>query len=82
MLDASKAFIHMQYSTDNDATGLNDSWDVVEIGSTTQFYYRHRASLGTRTRVVWVIENTQASGEVNNMSVEHLSWYWLAIKDM
>ena len=73
LLDYSKAFLVMQYRTDNDACGLDDAWDNVEIISNTQLRIRNSVTDGNRWKVVWIVENTQAG--TGQMQVEHLSWY-------
>ncbi|NHJ12962.1 MAG: hypothetical protein EAX95_04760 [Candidatus Thorarchaeota archaeon] len=73
LLDYSKAFLVMQYRTDNDACGIDDAWDNIEIISNTQLRIRNSATLGNRWKVVWIVENTQSG--IGQMQVEHLSWY-------
>ncbi|MFX0132203.1 MAG: PKD domain-containing protein [Candidatus Hodarchaeota archaeon] len=73
LTDYTKAFIHQQFRTDNDATGLDDAGDNVEIISNTHLRIRNSAITGTRNKVVWIIENLQSTGIT--MSVEH-GWFY------
>ncbi len=73
LLNYSKAFMHQQYRTDNDATGLDDAGDNIEIISNTQIRIRNSATSGNRYKVCWIVENTQSTGAV--MKVDHYSFY-------
>ena len=73
LLNYSKAFLTMQFRTDNDPTNQDDCWDTVEIISNTQLRIRNSDTDGNRWKVVWIVENTQSG--VGQMQVEHLNWY-------
>ncbi len=73
LLDVSKAFLHVQYATDNDATGLDDAGDNIEIISTTHLRIRNRATAGNRYKVVWIVENIYNG--TGKMEVEHIQFY-------
>ena len=68
-----RAFMYQQYRTDNDATGVEDAGDNVELISNTQLRIRNSATKGNRYKVCWIIENLQTEGTV--MSVEH-GWFF------
>jgi len=73
LLDHTKTFIHQQYRTDSDATGLDDAGDNIEIINNTQLRIRNSATSANRYKTCWIIENTQSTGDV--MSVEH-NWFY------
>ena len=68
--DTSKTFLYCQYSTSNDGTGLDDAGDAVTLDSTTNLRLINRSSNGTRRKVVWIIENSQADGTARNLVVQ------------
>ncbi len=68
-----RAFMHQQFRTDNDATGLDDAGDNVEIISNTHLRIRNSATSGNRYKVCWIIENLQSTG--TPMSVQH-GWFF------
>jgi len=73
LLDASKTFLHVQYATDNDATGLDDAGDNIEIISSTHLRIRNKAITGNRYKIAWIVENMyNGTGE---MEVEHVQFY-------
>ena len=65
--------MHVQYSTSNDNTGVNDAGDAVSLDSTTVLRVWNRVTAGTRRKVAWVIENSQADGTARNLTVEHVT---------
>ncbi|MHA2339489.1 MAG: LamG-like jellyroll fold domain-containing protein, partial [Candidatus Hodarchaeales archaeon] len=69
----SRTFMHQQFRTDTDSTGLDDSGDNVEIISNTQLRIRNSATSGTRNKVCWIVENLQSTG--STMEVEH-GWFY------
>jgi len=75
LLDDKKTFLHCQYTYENDdANGakLYDVGETVEVLSTTQLMSRRRTDddEGLKHHVVWIIENTQSTG--NYMIVQHV----------
>jgi len=85
MLNTSKAFLEVQYSTDNDNCGLNDAGDLISIvdGDLDSLRVRNRVQDGTRTKVAWLIESTSDTFEVehlleyqNNGGAEERIGYW------
>jgi hypothetical protein len=75
LLDASKAFVHVQYATSNDGTGLDDAGDNATIDSTTNLRLWSRTTAGTRRKVVWLMENTQSDGTARNLTVQRHNYY-------
>lgn len=77
LLDASKAFLHCQYTYGGGTAGLDDSGENVEIASATQLTHRCRAVSDStlRQHVVWIIENTQADGTARNLVSEQIAFY-------
>jgi len=69
-----KAFIHAQYATDNNSTGLDDAGDEFKINSTTRLRTHFRSSAGTRLRKAWVIEHDSARAD-GHMWVQHYENY-------
>lgn len=72
LADTAKAFLEVQYrhNTVTNCT-LAQQWDAVGINSTTAMRLSNRNISGTRTKVVWVVENSQADGTARNLSVQH-----------
>ncbi len=74
LLSVARTFMHVQYSNSNNPSGLDDSGDVVELDTTTTLRVRNRATAGTRRKVVWLVENTNAEAD-EEMIVEQFSEY-------
>jgi FlaG/FlaF family flagellin (archaellin) len=72
MLNTSRAFLEVQFSTTNDNCGMDDAGDLVSIvdGDVDSLQVRNRAQSGTRSKVAWLIESTSDS-----FVVEHLLEY-------
>jgi len=71
---AKAAVLQVQYDTDNDDTPLQDSGDAAILTSTTVFTYWNRNLAGIRTKVAWLVQNTQASGTARNLKCQHLQY--------
>ena len=75
LLDTGKAFVHVQYATSNDPTGLDDAGDNATIDSTTNLRLWSRATTGTRRKVVWLMENVQSDATARNLTVQRHNYY-------
>jgi len=72
LADTAKAFLEVQYRQDTITNcTLADQWDAVGIETTTQMRISQRRTTGVRTKVIWVIENSQADGVARNLNVQH-----------
>jgi len=76
-----KTFLHVQMRSSHDPTGLNDAGDNVELNNTTLLTVRNRVSTGTKTKVAWVVQNSQADGTARNMATEQIAAYWTTGSD-
>lgn len=71
LTDLQKSFIaDNQYRTDNDSTGIDEADDVVVIDSTTNLRVYNNNTAGTRTKVCWILQNSQ-SGGATDLSAFH-----------
>ncbi|HHL35207.1 MAG TPA: hypothetical protein ENJ30_12660, partial [Desulfobulbaceae bacterium] len=73
--DVAKTFLHIQYATSNDPTGLDDAGECIVLDSTTQLRVFNRTTAGTRRKVVWLVQNSQASAQARNLIVQHRQFY-------
>lgn len=63
-----------QYMTDNNVCGANDAGDVLELLSETQARLRNQSKGGTRTKVLWVAENSETDLDLE-MKVERETFH-------
>lgn len=72
--DVSKTFLHNQFRNNNG--GLDEQTCECWVNSTTQvgFALESGAATGASEAVAWVIENTQASGDVMNVAQYTGTW--------
>jgi hypothetical protein len=67
----SRTFLHVQYTADSSGV-VEDCADAVGVDSTTNMRLYNHAIAGVRTKVVWVIENSDDVA-ASEMIVEHVA---------
>lgn len=71
--DISRAFLHVQFSNNQDPGGSNDCGDAVTLKDTSTLRVFRRLSGGNQTLVVYVVEHNPATGGA--MEVDHVADY-------
>jgi len=71
---AKAAIVESQYSTSNDTTGLDDAGDSSYLDSATNIRLWNKVTAGTRRKVWWILQNSQADATARNLKVQHIEF--------